>query len=38
MCPACITNAAVAVAGTVSASGLTALVLRLLRLGRAKDR
>jgi hypothetical protein len=32
MCPACITNAAVAVAGTVSAGGLTALVSRFVLL------
>lgn len=36
MCPACIANAAVAVAGTVSAGGLTAFVSRFvfLRAGR----
>jgi hypothetical protein len=31
MCPACMTTAALIVAGTTSAGGLTALVVRTLR-------
>jgi len=36
MCPACIATMALAVAGTTSAGGLTALAMRKLRAWRRK--
>jgi len=38
MCPACITTLALAVAGTGSAGGLTALVVGKLRRTRARHK